>query len=142
MLTTIEMKMKNRKGQDILQFSLWAAAVIIFLALAIPRYSDWQEGNRRKATMKEMRTIADQCALYMATSSTGQPPANLGDLVTGLTAANSNDGVAHGNFLASNKFTNDPNSFVDGWGNVYTYDSANHTLESTMNGGTAYQVNF
>ena len=78
----------------------------------------------------------------MTNAVSGNPPADLGALVTGLTAVQSNDGVAKTSFVAKSTWTTTATSFVDPWGNAYTYVPATHTISSTNNGGTAISVTF
>jgi type II secretory pathway pseudopilin PulG len=142
MFKNVELKMKKRKGFDLVQLGIWTLAVIILLGVALPRYNDFQERNKRSATRQEARTLAEQCALYAGFAKNSQVPATLGSLVTGLTAAQSNDDLAHANFITKPTFTNDPSSFVDAWGNTYQYNSASRTITSTANGGTPIVESF
>lgn len=142
MIIKINSKMKKRHGEGFIPFLLWMTALIIFLAAISPKFGDLFESTRRTATIQDMKTLAEQCALYTVRAADGKPPANLGNLVTGLTAAQTVDGIAYGNFLATGKYTSDPASFVDRWDNPYQYDPDARTITSTMNGGTAHTEYF
>lgn len=142
MLLAIETKMKKRKGVLSVEFVFIVAAIVILAAILIPKYMDFQESTRRAVAAQELKTLAESCVFYAALSKDGQPPANLGALVTGLTAAQSNDGQAYGSFIVKKGYTSTASSFVDPWGNAYTYDATNRTISSTANGGTAISQNF
>jgi type II secretory pathway pseudopilin PulG len=136
MLREINVKMKKRKGYDLVQLAVWTACIIVLLSVLGPKYLEYQEKNRRTATAQEVKVLAEQCALYTADSLSGLPPTTLGDLVTGLSATQSNDGVVHTNYLSSLKVTSNASTFVDKWKNPYVYDSTARTITSTANGGT------
>lgn len=136
MLRSISAKMKKRKGLSLLELGIWALAVAVFMGIAMPRLGDYLEGKKRNAADQETRILAEQCALYTSHAANGQPPASLGALAVGISAAQSVDGEAHNDYLAKLSFTSDPNSFVDPWRNPYQYDPSNRIITSTANGGT------
>ena len=80
--------------------------------------------------------------MYAAARSDGAFPTNLGALVTGLTAAQTVDGLPRAAFIRKTGWTSDATSCVDAWGVAYVYSAATRTITSTANGGTAIVVNF
>ena len=141
MLSKMNGILKKRKGFGLLDLGLYAIALTILVAAGVAAYNEYQEGNKRAVARQELKTIASACSLYMVTARSGNPPAELGDLVTGLTAAQSNDGIAKGRFVAKTTWTNTA-SFVDPWGNAYGYNAATQTVTCTNNGGTAFSETF
>lgn len=139
-------KSQKRKGAwDPVSISIGIAVVALLIAIALPKYQGFVEDGKRSAVEQEVRLLATQCALYAAKAKSSQPPDHLGELVNGLTQEQSNNNRAHGSFLANlsmNKFTNDPASFVDKWGNPYQYDKTARTVSSTMNGDDPFTVDF
>lgn len=142
MLLAIETKMKKRKGIGAVEIIFVVAVIVILAAMLIPKFMDFQESSRRAVTMQELKTLSENCALYAALSKDGKPPANLGALVTGLTATQSSDGQVYGSFIVKKGYTSTASSFVDPWGNAYVYDGTNRTISSTANGGTAISQAF
>lgn len=137
MFRTIDKNLKKRKGWDLLSLLIWSACVVVLIAVLTPKFTEYQNNNRRVATAKEMKVLAEQCAIYAARSLDGKPPTTLGSLVTGLSASESNDGIAYGNFLTSTKVTSNASSFIDKWKNAYVYDATARTITSTAGGGTS-----
>lgn len=145
MLQTIRLKMKKRKGFSILELTIYTMGVILFMWLATSKLKDVYEGFKRDATQQEIHSLAEACQRYETHSVTSLPPASLGDLVTGLTAAQSNDFQAHVDDLIKHPkrtYTSDSSSFVDKWGNQYQYSRSDRTITSTGNGGDPISEKF
>ena len=60
-----------------------------------------------------------------------QLPDDLTGLVTGLTADEAVDGVAHTNLVLSTKPAAATGNFLDPWGVAYTYSATDRTLSCT-----------
>lgn len=133
---------KKRKGLSIIEMGLVALAMMIFAAVGVGLYQGFNENNKRAVAHQETRMLADACALYTNYNRAGTPPADLGALVTGLTAANSNDGVAHIPFVTKTGWTATATTFIDPWGNAYAYSAAARTVGSSNNGGTLWSDSF
>lgn len=142
MLIELTNKMKKRKGFGLMDLGLYAIAITILVAAGVTAWNGYQEGNKRAVAQQELRSLADACAIYQAYNRTSAVPANLGALVTGLTAAQSNDGVAKTSFVTKSTWTTDSTTFTDPWGNAYVYAAATRTISSTNNGGVAITVTF
>lgn len=129
-------KLKKRPGQDLGQLSFYLVCVAIILAAAYLAYPIIMDAINDYVTDRDMDTIANACVLYQSQSSTFSLPANLGQLISGLSAAQSKDGLAHSNYVNKPIWTTDSSTFVDAWGNPFTYNAAARTITSTNNGNT------
>ena len=129
--------MQKVKGQSTMDLAIYIVIASLILLVGSYAYGAFRDRVARNNTNSELATLAEACIVYQADNVAGTPPANLGALVTGLTAAQSIDGVAKGTYVTKTTWTNDPASFVDGWGNAYQYSTAARTITSTNNGNTA-----
>ena len=134
-------RLKKRKG-----FSLVEATFVMILVLVLslvylmsPQIIDTA---KRVQTKNDMGTIVSAILIYQANNVSQTVPPTLGNLVTGLTAAQSTNGIAQANFIKKDGVTSDSSTFVDSWGNAYVYNPTSRTLTSTAAGGTAITVNF
>lgn len=137
------LRMRKRKGFSLLELTIYAMAVIVLMLVAVPKLKTVYEGFKRDAVQQEIHSLAEACQRYETYAVTSLPPASLGDLVTGLSAAQSNDGQAHVDDLIKNpkKTYTNAASFVDKWGNAYQYSQSDRTITSTGN-GTAISETF
>ena len=132
----------KRKGFSLPELSITILCMMILATILYLAY-DWiQNSAKRSTTMRDMETLQSACLMYAAARSDGAFPANLGALVTGLTASQTVDGLARASFVRKTGWTATASTAVDGWGNAYTYDAAARTITSTANGGTPIVVNF
>lgn len=138
----IRVQIKKRRGLSIIEMGLVALAMMIFAAIGVGLYQGFNENNKRAVAHQETKMLADACAQYENYSRAGAPPVDLGALVTGLTAANSNDGATHIPFVTKTGWTATATTFTDPWGNAYVYSAATRTVGSTNNGGTAWNDSF
>ncbi|MDR1701514.1 MAG: type II secretion system GspH family protein [Sporomusaceae bacterium] len=133
---------KKRKGFTLIELLVVLGALIVISGLATWGIDAVQDASRRAATNQDMAILRDAVQAYQAMSKTGKPPTSLGDLVTGLTAAQSIDGQVHANFVKKAGWTSAASSFIDHWNNAYTYSATARTISSTNNGGTAIVYSF
>lgn len=142
MLVKINNGFRKRKGFGLMDLALYAIALSILVAAGVMAYNDYQDGNKRAVAKEEMKTLATAASLYIASAKTGTAPTDLGQLVVGLTADQSNDNVIKAAFVAKPTWTTVATTFVDPWGTAYTYTAATKTISCANNGGTAFTINF
>ena len=133
---------QKRKGFSLPELSI-AILCMMILATVLYLSYDWiRDSAKRSTTISDMDSLQNACRMYMGHRKDGAAPATLGALITGLTAAESSDGVAKGNYIKKSDWTAaDASTWVDGWGNAYTYTAATRTITSTGN-GTQITVTF
>lgn len=143
MLTEIRrILFKDQGGWTLIELSVIISVMGILLAVGLFAWGPVNERARRMLTVYDMDTLTKACAAYTADNIAGQPPANLGELVTGLTSAQTIDGIARPSYVTSQKWTNNAASYTDGWNNAFVYDNVAKTITSTNNGGTPITKGF
>lgn len=127
---------KAKKFKGITAYELMGVLlVIIILATAAGwMVHEFVESGKRATTHSDAATLAVACGMYESQSKAGTPPADLGALVTGLTAAQSVDGVAKARYVTPSTWTSDPTTIVDQWNEAFVYDAAARTITSNNNG--------
>ena len=136
------MSFKKRRGFTLIELLVVLGALIVIAGLATWGIDAVQDASRRAATNQDMALLRDAVQAYQAMSKTGKPPTTLGDLVTGLTAAQAIDGQAHADFVKKSGWTSTASSFADHWNNAYVYNATTRTITSTNNGGTSIVYSF
>lgn len=139
-LKSYRISSKKRNGFTLVELVMVLGVIIALGAIALFSYAQVQHMSRMAQMTSDMEAIANGCLAYQALSVTSTPPDTLADLVTGLTADESLDGIAHTDFVTSTKAPD--GNYLDPWGNVYTYDAAARTISCTPNdtSGTAMDV--
>lgn len=140
MLQRIHYHLKKRKGFDLIQVGLYAVAIAILMTVVITNFSgDFLDGNRRAVAKEEVKIIANAAALfemYRAPGAAGTKPTSIANLLAGLTAEESVDGVEHNGFLAGSKW-NAAADVKDPWGVAYTLDAATGVVEDGSGKGVS-----
>ena len=134
-------RFKRRNGFSLVE-ATFVMILVLVLSVAYLMSPQIIDTAKRVQTKNDMSTITSAIMIYQANNINQQVPSNLGDLVTGLSAAQSTSGIAQTDFIKRDGVTSDASSFVDSWGNPYIYNSSARTLSSTANGGTPITVNF
>lgn len=122
---------KKRKGFSFMEI-LVALIMIVSLSVgAFFTYSDAQHTRKMAQMNNDIDAIITGVLVYEALSMDSTIPATLADLRTGLTAAESVDGLAHSNLVTSTKETG--GVYLDPWGRSYEtcYSAANRTFTIT-----------
>jgi len=117
---------RKRKGFTLVEIMIALAVVIALSVAAFFAFNQVQDMRKVAQVQSDLDALANGCLAYESVSSSQSLPASLADLTTGLTAANTIDGVAHTNFVTTQKA-----SLTDPWGNAYTYSAANRTITCT-----------
>lgn len=124
---------KKQKGFSFMEI-LVALIMIVSLSVgAFFTYSDAQQTRKMAQMHNDMDAIVTGCLVYEALSMDSQLPADLTELVTGLTKEEAVDGVEHTNLVLSSKPAAANGNFLDPWNNAYVYDQAERTLQCTPN---------
>lgn len=143
MIVQIQGRIKKRKGFGMVDLVMYAVGVAILIGGIFYAIQNFTDGNRRTVAWQDLDMLISDVQLYIGYSSTATAPTDLGKIVTGLTAAQSIDQVAHTTeFQIKPTWTTDPNSFIDPWGNAYLYDAAARTITCTNNGGSPLVKHF
>lgn len=135
------LQLKKRKGFTMLELMAVLGILAVLLALAWG-FGDGDEYSRDIATKEDMKTIIGGIKLYQSMSVSGSVPANLGELVNGLSADQSKSGRAIPSFVDNQTWTNDSSTFRDHWDETYIYDPSGRTLTSNNNGGDPIIMTF
>ena len=126
-----ETRAQKRKGFSFMEI-LVALIMIVSLSVgAFFTYSDAQQTRKMAQMHNDMDAIVTGCLVYEALALDSQLPDDLTGLVTGLTAAQAVDGVAHANLVLSSKPDAATGNFLDPWNTAYVYDAAARTLSCT-----------
>jgi len=90
---------RKRKGFTLVELMVAMSIVILLGAAAFFAYGHVQQMRKMAQVTTDMDAIAAACLTYESLNRAGTLPANLAALNTGLTAAQSIDGVKHDNFI-------------------------------------------
>ena len=122
---------KKRKGFSFMEI-LVALIMIVSLSVgAFFTYSDAQQTRKMAQMHNDMDAIVTGVLVHEALAMDSQLPDDLTGLVTGLTADEAVDGVAHTNLVLSTKPAAATGNFLDPWGVAYTYSATDRTLSCT-----------
>lgn len=135
-------KRKHFKGMTPMELGVVMIAIVLLTAAAVWGFSSLSESSKRAVANQEVAALAKAILLYEGDNKTAALPANLGALVTGLTADQSNDGVIKKAYVSKKGWTADSTTFKDPWGNAYVYSTTNRTITCSNNGGTAIVKQF
>ena len=125
---------KKYKGLTAAELMGVIMVIVILTAASIFVIHEFVESGKRSTTNIDASNLAAACGLYESQSKAGLPPANLGALVTGLTAAQSKDGVAKTKYVSNPEWTSDSATIVDQWNEPFLYDIVARTVTSNNNG--------
>lgn len=125
-------KFSRRPGFSLPELSIAILCMMILASVLYLSY-DWiRDSAKRSTTIKDLDTLQNACRLYMGHKKDGAAPATLGVLLDEMPSADSVDGVKKGPYVKRKEWVSgDPTTWVDGWGNVYTYDPAGRTITSS-----------
>lgn len=126
-LQNLNKHMQNRKKGFSFMEILVALVLIVSLSVgAFFMFNEAQQTRKMAQMHNDLDAISTGCLTYEALNINSELPESLSDLATGLTAANSIDGLAHTDIVRSTKATD--GNFVDPWGAAYTYSATERTL--------------
>ena len=122
---------KRRKGFTLIEIMVACAIIIALSVGAFFGYSQAQQSRKMAQMRQDMEAICTASLAYEAMSLNSTPPASVQALITGLTAAQSIDGVAH-KFLTQTKgSTTSTDKILDPWGTEYGYSQTDRTVTCT-----------
>lgn len=125
---------KRRQGFTLIEIMVACAIIIALSVGAFFGYSQAQQSRKMAQMRQDMEAICTAALAYEALSINSTPPASIDALMTGLTAANSVDGVAH-QFLTqargSSSGSSATKSILDPWNAAYTYSQTERTVKCT-----------
>lgn len=123
---------EGRKGFTLVELMIALAIVIALSVAAFFAYGQAQQMRKIAQMNNDLDAIASGALAYESLAVNSTPPTNIDDLITGLTAAQSIDGSAHGNFISSTKAgTGEDATITDPWGVEYTYSQTARTITCT-----------
>lgn len=124
---------KRRQGFTLIEIMVACAIIIALSVGAFFGYSQAQQSRKMAQMRQDMEAICTAALAYEALSINSTPPASIDALMTGLSAANSVDGVAH-QFLTQARGTSSTSatrSILDPWNTAYTYSQTERTVTCT-----------
>ena len=140
---------RRRKGFTLVELMVAMSIVILLGAAAFFAYGHVQQMRKMAQVTTDMDAISSACLTYESLNKAGTLPATLADLNTGLTAAQSIDGVKHTGFIQAGKTTSSGSgenasvSIKDPWDQAYGYSQAQRTITCTpkdANGNSMAQI--
>ena len=136
---------EKRPGFTLVELMVAMSIVILLGAASFFAYGHVQQMRKMAQVSTEMDAIANACLTYESLNVAGALPASLKDLETGLTAANSIDGVKHENLIqaSTNKTSGKVTGIKDPWNQDYGYDKTARTISCNpkdASGGSMSQI--
>lgn len=125
----ITYKPKKRLGWSYEQLAFVLVIMGIIISFTVMRYSDGVQAANMTKMKADIKTIATAASTYQYWSITNELPESIDDMLTGLSASESNDGQDHEGFLRPNN--TESGKLLDPWGNEYEYDPAARTISCT-----------
>lgn len=122
------LKNKRRKGFTLIEIMIACAIIIALSVGAFFYYSQTQQSRKMAQMRQDMEAICTASLAYEAMSLDSTPPASVQDLITGLSAAQSIDGVAHKFLTQTQGSTTSTDKILDPWGTEYVYDQSARTV--------------
>lgn len=124
------LKPKKRSGWTMMEVMITLIVIIALSAGIFFAYSNVQK-SRKIATMKsDMSSIATACVAYELLNSKGTAPADMNELMTGLPASDSLDGLDKTFLQNTRSNSNAASTMLDPWGNAYIVDGSSRTITS------------
>lgn len=128
MLLSIENKMKTirekrkLKGGIALSDLLFAMIGIMFImAIAYLKWPQIRDFLRTGSEWMELQSLQQAATNYASLSLDGSGPTSAADLVNGLTADKSIDGIEHKGFMSDKSTRWASGDYNDVWGNAYIF---------------------
>lgn len=147
MLLSIEHRMKSfreyhkLRGGIALSDLLFAMIGILFImAIAYMKWPQIRDFLRMGSEWMELQSLQQAATNYTSLTLDGSAPTNSKDLVDGIPADKSIDGIEHKGFMSDKSKRWASGNYNDVWGNPYTFaDDGNGNYSITSNGpnGTA-----
>lgn len=142
MLLSIETKMKyfrekrKLKGGVALSDLIFALIGILFLmAVAYLKWPLIRDFLRTGSEWMELQALQQAATNYAGLTLDGSAPTSTQDLVDGISADNSIDGIAHTGFMSDKSKRWAAGIYQDAWGNDYTFSTdADGNNSITSNG--------
>lgn len=121
----------KRKGFTLMEI-LVACAIIISLSVgAFFAYQQAQQTRKMAQMNQDMEAIANAALSYEAMSIDSALPKSIGDMLSGLSADNSIDGVDHQLLTQLKGKAASTDNISDPWGANYTYSNTDRTVTCT-----------
>lgn len=147
--TAMKEKMKEvrkgykKKGFFSIEFAIIIVVALILLAAYLYKSSSLVNSANHTSAMRDMDSLRTAILIYQTQTKTGQAPAKLDDLLTGVTSTNAADGKDHAALIDGSKRGN---KIVDPWGNEYTYtlntDKVSGSITCTEGGSGTSTIQF
>lgn len=147
MLLSIENKMRSfrkhrkLKGGIALSDLLFAMIGILFImAIAYMKWPQIRDFLRTGSEWMELQSLQQAATNYSSLTLDGSAPTGVKDLVDGIPADKSIDGIEHKGFMSDKTKRWASGNYNDVWGNAYTFaddGAGNHSITSNGPNGTA-----
>ena len=128
------------KGGIALSDLLFAMIGILFImAIAYMKWPQIRDFLRTGSEWMELQSLQQAATNYTSLTLDGSAPKDASDLVNGISADKSIDGIEHKGFMSDKSKRWASGNYNDVWGNAYTFTddgNGNHSITSAGPNGT------
>ena len=119
------LKLKKHKGFSLPEILIACAILIALSSAAFFSFTSAQNTRKVAQMNNEMEMIANAALAYEALHIAAKSPSTVQELIDGIDANESIDGLAHSKFLNATKSSFNGNHVVDPWNQPYTIGTDN-----------------
>lgn len=123
------------KGEILIPSAMiYVVAFIFLMAAAVLSWGTIRDFFRSGAQRIELSSMASAAGTYSALRTDGAAPTSAADLINGVAAADSIDGMAHTGLMSGDSGRWKSGTYTDFWGNDFTF-TTDGTARKIVSGG-------
>lgn len=111
----------KRWGYSIPELAMYAIGVLFLMAAAYLSWPSIRDFLRSTSQSMELRNMQTAATTYTSLRLDGNPPTSAKDLIDGLDAKDSVDGIAHDAFMTAKSGRWKDGNYTDAWGEDFTF---------------------
>lgn len=139
MTTVLNTKIKQRnykyKGEVLVTGAMFYVIVVILLiSAAAMSWGTIRDFFKSGAQRVELNNMATAAAVYASLRTDGATPTSANDLITGVTATDAVDGMAHTGLMNGESGRWISGTYTDIWGNAFVFTNADGKRSITSYG--------